>query len=277
MRFVMNRLLSAILLTPLVFSVIASERSHAQTNGRSINSLYTDLQAAVCLNDWDEALTLINPMIGSSEISGSYREELIRFRRQLQDWRATQAEFPSQPQCENATADVQRTATSSRGESSQPAISTANQDLVLTPTNSRSPETRPANTAAPLLSQCIELGNVINWTDSQATSLFERTDLSDLNALVRMLSGLAGLSEQALSSLYAINLNDGQLQTYQQNFISVYQGFSQVTRDFVSAANAGDFSNMEEGNAQIQNLANQELSLISQVNAYCGRDIIANQ
>ena len=92
-----------------------------------------------------------------------------------------------------------------------------------------------------------------------------------------MLSGLAGLSEQALSSLYAISLNDGQLQTYQQNFISVYQGFSQVTRDFVTAANAGDFSNMEQGNAQIQNLANRELSLIAQVNDYCGRDIIANQ
>jgi predicted S18 family serine protease len=128
----------------------------------------------------------------------------------------------------------------------------------------------------PLLSQCTELGTVVNWTDSQATTLLSRTDIADIDSLVMMLSGLAGVSEQAVSNLRSLQVTDSQLQTYQQEFISIYEGFRQATQGFVQAADEGEFTTMEQSNTQIQTLANQELNLINQVNAYCGQEIIAN-
>jgi hypothetical protein len=66
---------------------------------QSIYQLHAALQTAVCRNDWDSALVVINPLIGSPNISPAYREQLVRFRSQLQGWRAVEARFASGASC----------------------------------------------------------------------------------------------------------------------------------------------------------------------------------
>ncbi len=239
----MKRMLSAVLFAPVTSIWLFAAPAYAQ-GAMDIEQLYSELQAAVCLNDWDSTLALLEPMIASSSITDRYRNDLIQFRQQVEQWQGRQAQFINQPNCESVD---------------------------------RPSETPAADASlAPLLAQCAELGNVVNWTDSQATSLLSRTDIADIDSLVIMLSGLARVSEEAVSSLRSLQVADGQLQTYQQEFIAIYEGFRQATQGFVQAADAGEFTTMEQSNNQVQTLANRELALINQVNDYCGRDIIAN-
>jgi hypothetical protein len=68
----------------------------------NISHLQTNLQAAVCLNDWPGALRAIAPLIGSPGITSAYRQDLIQFRHQLEGWRAAQSEFTNVPGCSGA-------------------------------------------------------------------------------------------------------------------------------------------------------------------------------
>ncbi|MEM9448579.1 MAG: hypothetical protein AAGA75_08600 [Cyanobacteria bacterium P01_E01_bin.6] len=269
LRVVMNKLFCTLLLTPLAFSSLLLRPAQAQTGDRSLGTLYDDLQTAVCLNNWDEALSVLSPMIGSSEITATYRDELIQFRQQVQTWRARQAVFSDQPNCDSviAQADAEAAGQASAQEAALQAAAAARQTAATT-----QPEVR--NNTRSTMSQCVDLANVMNWAGSQAESMLGQANFNDLNSLVSMLGGLATVSEQAATGLQGIQLTNRQLQTYQQSFTSLYQRFHQVTDAFVSSANAGSFNAMEQQNDQLQNLAEQEFSLINQVNSYCGSEVI---
>lgn len=57
------------------------------------------LQASVCRNDWNQSIRAANQLIGNPTLSGTDRQQLIRFRHQLQDWRAAQARIANLPGC----------------------------------------------------------------------------------------------------------------------------------------------------------------------------------
>ncbi|GEM_PF-5311102 len=66
----------------------------------STQQRYAALQGSVCSNDWNEALRVIGPLMGSPTISSQYRSSLVSFRRQLETWRASSARFDTVPGCE---------------------------------------------------------------------------------------------------------------------------------------------------------------------------------
>ena len=99
---------SIAMLTSVLLTVSGFRQSvQAQTSARNlrVQQLYSELQAAVCRNDWEQALEVIQPLIGSSGISSSYRGELIRFRHQLEDFRAARSEFAASSSCEAIAID----------------------------------------------------------------------------------------------------------------------------------------------------------------------------
>jgi hypothetical protein len=96
----MKRNRAIALLTFASLSLTAWGSATAQTV--NISHLQTNLQAAVCVNDWPGALRAIAPLIGSPGISSAYRQELVQFRHQLEDWRAAQSEFANIPGCDGA-------------------------------------------------------------------------------------------------------------------------------------------------------------------------------
>jgi hypothetical protein len=65
----------------------------------SFEQLYAAFQGSICSNDWNEALRVIGPMIGSPGISHEYRAQLVQYRRQLEAWRASQAVFSEMEGC----------------------------------------------------------------------------------------------------------------------------------------------------------------------------------
>lgn len=68
----------------------------------AIDSLQIQLQAAICRNDWSQAIDLSNQLIGSDDLSSEDRNRLVNYRSRLQDWRATGARFANLPNCDSA-------------------------------------------------------------------------------------------------------------------------------------------------------------------------------
>ncbi|MDX2240669.1 MAG: hypothetical protein NW224_08305 [Leptolyngbyaceae cyanobacterium bins.302] len=73
--------------------------SQQQSQDVSVQQLYSVLQQAVCRNDWNGALAVINPMLGSPDLTPAYRQQLLRFRYQLEDWRAARSVVEDIPNC----------------------------------------------------------------------------------------------------------------------------------------------------------------------------------
>ncbi|MBD1871419.1 hypothetical protein H6F95_29795 [Cyanobacteria bacterium FACHB-471] len=76
---------SIALLTIPLLSVAANAEDTA------IPELDSALQTSICQNSWSSSIRAVSLLIGSSETSPDYREDLVAFRYQLQDWRATGA------------------------------------------------------------------------------------------------------------------------------------------------------------------------------------------
>lgn len=88
----------------------------AQAQTINLTPLQTDLQAAMCSNNWNQALRAIDPLLGSPGISVNYRYELLQLRSRLQDWRAAQAEFTNLPNCEGMIPVTQPSTSSIPGQ-----------------------------------------------------------------------------------------------------------------------------------------------------------------
>jgi Bacterial pre-peptidase C-terminal domain len=100
----LTSLLPILCLTVGLAQPAAAQTSATETPAAAevIERLQTDLQFAVCRNDWNQAIQNTNQLIGSEDISADYREQLLRFRYQLQDWRTSGARFANLPNCGSA-------------------------------------------------------------------------------------------------------------------------------------------------------------------------------
>lgn len=78
---------------------VSSAAARRQSQDVSVQQLYSALQQAVCRNDWNGALAVINPLLGSPDLTPDYRQQLLRFRYQLEDWRAARSVVENIPNC----------------------------------------------------------------------------------------------------------------------------------------------------------------------------------
>ncbi|MEO0352632.1 MAG: hypothetical protein AAF282_21530 [Cyanobacteria bacterium P01_A01_bin.15] len=60
------------------------------------------LDRAICLQQWQQAIDITGGLIASPAVSTAYRQELLDFRRQLQTWRMNPAQPRSQASCDRA-------------------------------------------------------------------------------------------------------------------------------------------------------------------------------
>lgn len=58
------------------------------------------LDRAVCLQQWGQAIDITSRLIASPEVSATYRQELLSFRRQLQTWQVTPVPLTTQASCD---------------------------------------------------------------------------------------------------------------------------------------------------------------------------------
>ncbi|NEQ22528.1 MAG: hypothetical protein F6K28_25780 [Microcoleus sp. SIO2G3] len=95
--FTLHLMRSAAIHLSFALSLLAALPAVAQTP--AIDRLQIELQTAVCQNDWPQAIDRVNQLIGSEELLPENRERLVRYRLQLQSWRASGARFANLPNC----------------------------------------------------------------------------------------------------------------------------------------------------------------------------------
>ncbi|MBD2089400.1 hypothetical protein H6F67_05990 [Microcoleus sp. FACHB-1515] len=98
---------SWVLASTVLLSAIAPS-AHAQT----ANQYQHQLNRAVCLNNWTEALSFVRLLIGSEQTTPQQRQQLVTFRNQLENYRASNAVFDhsGDPNCAAAIAAAPREA-----------------------------------------------------------------------------------------------------------------------------------------------------------------------
>ncbi|MEO1589939.1 MAG: hypothetical protein AAFU71_01470 [Cyanobacteria bacterium J06632_22] len=78
-------------------NLIAQATSTTQT-------LFTQLDEAVCLNQWDDAIALTGVLLALPDISPNYRVTLLGFREELTELRAFEAVVPHSSSCDRTEA-----------------------------------------------------------------------------------------------------------------------------------------------------------------------------
>ncbi|MBT9316425.1 hypothetical protein [Leptothoe spongobia] len=93
---------STCLSLPLGFAVIFSLFSEvrAQAFAPDVAASLSQLDLAICLQQWGEAIDITSGLIASPDVSSAYRQELLSFRRQLQSWQVGPVFPDAQASCD---------------------------------------------------------------------------------------------------------------------------------------------------------------------------------
>ena len=78
----------------------------ASATNLSISELQSELDLALCLNEWPYALAVIDPLISSPELTPDDRTALVQLRHQLQRYATIRAVIPPAPECDAVLAQT---------------------------------------------------------------------------------------------------------------------------------------------------------------------------
>lgn len=70
----------------------------AESGQPSTDMLYVEFRQAVCRQDWSEAIDLMDQLLDQD--LGDLRQQYVAYRRQLVDYRQSEAEFDEMPGCD---------------------------------------------------------------------------------------------------------------------------------------------------------------------------------
>ena len=116
------------------------------------------------------------------------------------------------------------------------------------------------------VSQCNKLIDVANKAVADVQAITTSANPQDVTAMTR----IAETADQARGSMEALELADDQLETFRQQFVTMYSETSQATRDLVTAVNANNSQNAETAYNALQTATDKETPLVNEVNTYCG-------
>lgn len=123
------------------------------------------------------------------------------------------------------------------------------------------------------IAQCNQLIEVANEAVTEVQAITENASPDDPAAFLR----IADTADQAKTNLQAIEVTDGQLQTYQERFVTLYTNTGDSTRNLVEAVNAQDNQAAQQAYDALQQAIAEEPNLVNEVNGYCGGRAPAQQ
>lgn len=115
------------------------------------------------------------------------------------------------------------------------------------------------------VSQCNKLIEVANKAVGDVQEVTSSANPEDVNAMVK----IADTADQAKATMETLELNDEQLQGFQQRFVAMYQETSTATRSLVDAVGKQDNQAAETAYNNLQAATDQETPLVNEVNEYC--------
>lgn len=92
------KLLKYLFISVLVFGITLISPARSQTPPR----LPVDLSAALCMNNWDQALTLVQQMLNASTLSPTERSQLATLSTQIREYQRAETLIDQSEACETA-------------------------------------------------------------------------------------------------------------------------------------------------------------------------------
>jgi outer membrane PBP1 activator LpoA protein len=116
------------------------------------------------------------------------------------------------------------------------------------------------------VSQCNRLIEIANRAVTDVQSVTQSANPQDVNAMTQ----IANTADRAASEMQAVKLSDQQLLSYKDRFVSMYADTSKATRNLIAAVGNQDGSAAQQAYDALQTATNQEGTLVTEVNTYCG-------
>jgi aminoglycoside phosphotransferase family enzyme len=117
------------------------------------------------------------------------------------------------------------------------------------------------------VSQCVEMIKVVNQTVIDA----ENTTESVSNGSFATLEKKVALFDKAAKDIEAMNIGDEKLKTYQNQFLTMYRGMSEVSKQVIEGIKAKKLTKVQEALGKYENIASpeRERTLATSLTQYC--------
>jgi hypothetical protein len=115
------------------------------------------------------------------------------------------------------------------------------------------------------VSQCTNMIRVINQTvadTNAATSFGKNGDVETIKALVKIFG-------KAARDIDSLNVSDEKLKTYRNQFSSMYQGGSEISKQLISSIKKRNSTKTQENLRRSKNIFSPERDLTTGLNIYC--------
>ena len=115
------------------------------------------------------------------------------------------------------------------------------------------------------VSQCADMIKVINQTvlDTKTTTN------AGTNGDVQIVEKLVNVFDKAAKDMSSVNLSDEKLKTYKTQFLSMYQGGTEINKQLVVSLKERKSTKVHEGLRKSNNIFSPERDLATGITQYC--------
>lgn len=115
------------------------------------------------------------------------------------------------------------------------------------------------------VSQCANMIKVVNQTVIDTKSITE----SGTNGSVSTLEKSVEIFAKAATDLESVKIGDEKLKTYQNQFLTMYRGVSEVNKQIIEGIKAKKSTKVHEQLRKYQNISSPERDLATGLTQYC--------
>jgi hypothetical protein len=115
------------------------------------------------------------------------------------------------------------------------------------------------------VSQCNHIIKVANQVVSKVNGVTQVSNPQDAVALKK----IAGTVDEAVQQMQSVTLDDQQLQSYRDRFVTVYADAGGAARAMATAIDKQDPNSYKQGYRDFQSASSRESPLVTEVNRYC--------
>ncbi len=122
-----------------------------------------------------------------------------------------------------------------------------------------------ASCAGGKVAECNQLIETVNTAVTEIETLSTSEEGDD----VTMLQQMSDVAEKAVTDIQSLELTDETLQGYQTRFATLYQQYTDASRELITAGDSNNLEGMNTALTTIESTSTQENQLISETNDYC--------
>jgi hypothetical protein len=115
------------------------------------------------------------------------------------------------------------------------------------------------------VSQCTDMIKVVNQTVIETKATTESGTKGDVPTIEK----LVGIFDKAAKDLESVSLNDEKLKTYKGQFLTMYQGATEINKQLVASIKERKSTKVHEGLRKSRNIFSPERDLATGLTQYC--------